>query len=123
MSISGGGAGTVARAVFNGLTTNPTNGSTFEGSFNIDRVEAGSGGFGDRIYFIDPIENPIIIVPDFQPNYDTTPFNSTGESQRITTFAGGPSYRLYFQDNTSNILLSMRFQGEGEGHLRHFVIF
>ena len=120
-------SGAVARAVYCGLPGSGSNPATFkDSSFNIDRVEASSGGFGDRIYFTNPIEDPIVIVPDFQPDYDDTPNNvggigPSGESQRITTT--NPSYRLFFQDTNSNILLSLRFQGTGVDRFRHFVVF
>lgn len=124
---NGGGGSTSptvgARAVFNGITTTSQNTSTFEGSYNIDRVETSTGGFGDRIYFINPIKDPIVIVPDFQPNYETAPYQAMGTSQRISTLSDGPYYRLYFQDDKSNILTSLRFQGESPGRMKHFVIF
>lgn len=92
-------------------------------SFNIDRVETQSGGFGDLIYFTNPIEDPVVIVPDFQPDYDSTPFSAQGASQRITTYNSGPTYRLYFQNDTSNILTALRFEGQGYERMKHFVIF
>lgn len=99
-------------------------------SFNIDRIENTTSNFtGYTIYFTNPIENPVIIVPDFQPDYDKAPFASQGLSRRVDAQSvsnGSPSYRAYFQDSTSNILTAINFtasSGTTAYGIRHFVIF
>lgn len=99
-------------------------------SFNIDRIENTTSQYtGYEIFFTNPIENPVIIVPDFQPSYDKAPFQARGGSFRVdaqSVSSGSPSYSLAFQDATSNIATSIQFtalSGSTSYGIRHFVIF
>ena len=98
--------------------------------FNIDRLEDTASNFsGYKIFFTNPIENPVIIVPDYQPTYDITPFGSAGTSRRSDSGSvsdGNPAYHVDFQDSNSNIAVSIRFSGQNGTHaygVQHFVIF
>jgi len=140
---SAGGTG-VARAVFCSTGGSPGSDSIHAGttplgssesyrdvrpsSFNIkDSTWIGTSTGQHWVHFITPIENPVIIIPDFQWSYNS----NTGQaniSQRITTYGNtSPFYNLTF--DSQGRLTKMRFSGTyGTGSniglaIRHFVIF
>ena len=134
----GGGSGEVtggvARAVFCLKSDSSTGLVLAPNCVNIDRIEktSTSSFSSHKIFFTNPIEDPVFIVPPWQPAYDSTPFDARGESRRINEFNNGPRYVINFQDNSSNVALSIQFTGSfgtNSGSsgisdtIKHFVIF